>query len=138
MIARFSGAGAGVAVVPSRRRPNRRSSRREFSWNRIASTAQSTGRFAVFGIQLDTADITVDYPDADEPTFPVLRLPDARLRQWYRIDGVPITVVLDALGRVAYRKLGGLSDQPTIDSVLTAATETEVLADLVTVSTSRK
>jgi len=96
------------------------------AWNEIAQHATAEDRFSVYGIQLDSATMRIAYPDADEPRFPVLRLPDPRLQEWYRIRGVPATVVLNASGRVAYRKLGGLTRQATIDSVLTAAAESEL------------
>ena len=68
----------------------------------------------------------------------MLRLPDPRLQEWYRIRGVPVTVVLDHSGRILYKKLGGLSDQAKIDSVLTAAAKTEITADLDTANIGQK
>jgi hypothetical protein len=108
------------------------------AWNRIATEAATHDQFSALGIQLDSANIAIDYPDAEEPAFPVLRLPDPRLQEWYRIRGVPVTVVRDHSGRVLYKKLGGLSDQPTIDSVMIAATNTEIIADLATAIIGQK
>jgi len=102
------------------------------TWNSIASAARKNPGFNTYGIQLDAADMKFDYPDVDVVRFPVLRLPDPRLREWYRVGGVPTTVVLDAAGRVVYKRLGGIATESTIDSVLTAARDSGQTFDLLT------
>jgi hypothetical protein len=89
-------------------------------WNEIALETEAQSRASVFGIQLDTMQLDLEYVDVNELKFPTLRLPDRRLHQWYRIGGVPVTVVLNHEGRVLYSKLGEISGQSVIDSVIAA------------------
>lgn len=88
------------------------------AWNEIALGAETKGNVSVFGIQLDTMKLGAEEAGFGHPQFPVLRLPDSRLRQWYRVRGVPVTVLLNHDGRVLYSKLGEIAERTIIDSVL--------------------
>ena len=93
------------------------------AWNQIALEAGEQEEFGVYGIQLDTAQLADEYANANQLRFPVLTLPDRRLRQWYRIGGVPVTVVLGDAGRVLWAKVGEISERHTIDTVLAVVRE---------------
>ena len=88
------------------------------AWNEIALEAEAQGKVRVFGIQLDTLQLKLEGSGVGHLQFPVLRLPDSRLRQWYRVRGVPVTVLLNHEGRVLYSRLGEMTERPTIDSVI--------------------
>ena len=93
------------------------------AWNRIASEAGSRGEFAIYGIQLDSAQSGLEYAEAHGLGFPLVTLPDPRIQQWYRVHIVPTTVVLDRTGLVVYARGGEITAQETIDSVLAASTK---------------
>ena len=90
------------------------------AWNQIALEAGEQEELGVYGIQLDSVQLAGEYANANQLRFPVLTLPDRRLRQWYRIGGVPVTVVLGDAGRVLWARVGEISERHTIDTVLAA------------------
>ncbi len=90
------------------------------AWNRIASEAGSQGKVAIYGIQLDSAQAGLEYAESYSLSFPLVTLPDPRIRQWYRVRLVPTTVVLDRTGMVVYARGGEITARETIDSVLAA------------------
>ena len=93
------------------------------AWNRIASEAGRQGEVAIYGIQLDSAQSGLEYAEAHGLGFPLVTLPDPRIRQWYRVRLVPTTVVLDRTGLVIYARGGEITAQETIDSVLAASSK---------------
>ncbi|MFQ5705693.1 MAG: peroxiredoxin family protein [Gemmatimonadales bacterium] len=54
------------------------------AWNRIASEAGRQGGVAIYGIQLDSAQSGLEYAQAHGLGFPLVRLPDPRIRQLLR------------------------------------------------------
>ena len=99
------------------------------AWSQIALETNEHDRLSIFGIKLDTVRLQIDDPDTDELRFPIIRLPDPRLVEWYRIGGVPATVVLDHAGRVLYSKMGEISERGSIEAVLAAVRDTAVWTD---------
>ncbi len=99
------------------------------AWNRIASEAGKQGEVAIYGIQLDSAQSGLEYAEEHGLGFPLVTLPDPRIRQWYRVRLVPTTVVLDRTGLVVYARGGEITARETIDSVL-AATRKAVLPEV--------
>lgn len=93
------------------------------AWNEIAQKAAALGEVNVFGIQLDTMQLELGNAGVTALYFPLLNLPDSRLQQWYRVRGVPVTVLLNHEGRVLYSKLGEISERSMIDTVMAAVTD---------------
>ena len=73
---------------------------------------------AVYGISLDSAEVTRRYAEENRLPYPVLRFPEEKLASIYRARAVPVTAVLDAEGRMIHSRVGELSDRAAIDSVL--------------------
>lgn len=73
---------------------------------------------AVYGISLDSAEVTRGYSARNRLPFPVVRFPEDKLASIYRAGTVPLTVVLDEEGRMIHSRLGELKGRPAIDSVL--------------------
>jgi peroxiredoxin len=73
---------------------------------------------AVYGISLDSAEVTRGYAAKHRLPFPVVRFPEDKLASIYRAGTVPLTVVLDEEGRMIHSRLGELKGKPAIDSVL--------------------
>ncbi|MEW5929612.1 MAG: TlpA disulfide reductase family protein [Gemmatimonadota bacterium] len=74
---------------------------------------------AVYGISLDSAEVTRSYAAKNKLPFPVVRFPQDKLTAIYRAGSVPLTVVLDEEGRMIHSHLGELRERASIDSVLT-------------------
>lgn len=90
------------------------------AWSRIAKRA---GDAAVLGIQLDWLYPAAAYRDSMGLTYTVVPLDSAvavRVADWYRVRGVPLTLVVGPDGRVGYVRRGRIVDSLTVDSVLTA------------------
>ncbi len=73
---------------------------------------------AVYGVSLDSVDVTRRYVAANRLPYPVVRFPEDKLVAIYRAGAVPLTVVLDENGRMLHSRLGELKGRPAIDSVL--------------------
>jgi peroxiredoxin len=89
------------------------------AWQQLADTLGARGP-AVVGVSLDSLRPTLDYVREHWLTFPVVELADARMRALYRAKGVPITLVVAEGGRVVHARMGALTTQGAVDSVLAA------------------
>jgi peroxiredoxin len=92
------------------------------AWKRIkaaADTMQSV-RAAVYGVSLDSVDVTRQYIAKHQLPYPTVRFPSDKVAGMYRAGTVPITLVLDEQGRAIYTRTGELKDPQAIDSVLAA------------------
>jgi peroxiredoxin len=94
------------------------------AWNRIAAQVSRRGGIGVYGIQLDSAYRAREYIEEHGVSFPVVTLPPGNLAQrlvaWYRIRGVPLTLVVDEDGRVGFVRVGEITAPEALDSVLAA------------------
>ncbi|HEX2095480.1 MAG TPA: TlpA disulfide reductase family protein [Longimicrobiaceae bacterium] len=72
----------------------------------------------VYGVSLDSTAVTRRYVQENRLPFPVLELPERKLAAIYRAQAVPLTVVLDAEGRMIHSRLGEITERAAIDSVL--------------------
>jgi len=92
------------------------------SWKKIAATldTMSTVRAEVFGVSLDSVEATRKYAQRHALPYPTVRFPDDKVTSMYRAAAVPVTLVLDEQGRTLYSRVGQLSDQVAIDSVIAA------------------
>ena len=91
------------------------------AWQQLATTLRSSAEgVEVIGVSLDSPAATVEYVRDESLTFPIVELPDARMRSLYRAKGVPITLVIGDGGRVLHSRMGALTTQNAIDSVFAA------------------
>ncbi|HEX8904295.1 MAG TPA: TlpA disulfide reductase family protein, partial [Longimicrobiaceae bacterium] len=92
------------------------------AWKRIAGVVDTMTRprAQVYGVSLDSADVTQRYAARNALPYPTVRFPDERLISMYRAGAVPLTLVLDETGRTVYARVGELSARAAIDSVIAA------------------
>ncbi|HEX2188136.1 MAG TPA: TlpA disulfide reductase family protein [Longimicrobiaceae bacterium] len=92
------------------------------AWDAIAAELDTVRSVpvAVYGISLDSADVTRRYAAANRLPFPVVRFPEDKLAAIYRAQTVPLTLVLDERGRTIHSRLGEMTERAAIDSVLAA------------------
>lgn len=93
------------------------------AWREITATLDTVTSVpvAVYGISLSATDVTERYVEENRLPYPVLHFPEEKLAHIYRARSVPLTVVLDAEGRVIHSRLGELSERAAIDSVVAMA-----------------
>ena len=92
------------------------------AWKQIKAAADTITsiRTAVYGVSLDSADVTRKYIAQHRLPYPTVRFPDEKVAGMYRAGTVPITIVLDERGRAIYSRTGELSNQAAVDSVIQA------------------
>ncbi len=90
-------------------------------WNRVAQAVEDSDSVKVFGVVLDSARAAQKYALDHELQFPVAVIPERRLAQLYRINRIPLTLVVDGAGRVAFAKAGELVEETAIDSIISLA-----------------
>lgn len=92
------------------------------AWKQIKAAADTMTsiRAAVFGVSLDSVDITRQYIAKHRLPYPTVRFPDEKIAGMYRAGTVPITLVLDERGRTIYTRTGELKSPAAIDSVMQA------------------
>lgn len=93
-------------------------------WNELVDRihAQSDMRVQIFGISLDGEKETRQYASQEGLRYPVLTATDARFVSLYRVQGIPLTMVLDSEGRVLHARSGSfpLENRLAADSILAA------------------
>jgi peroxiredoxin len=92
------------------------------AWKQLTATLEGLRSPAVdvYGVSLDSVDVTRKYAAEHALPYPTVRFPDERLASMYRAGAVPLTLVLDEEGRTVYSRLGELKAQAAIDSVIAA------------------
>ncbi|HVH12989.1 MAG TPA: TlpA disulfide reductase family protein [Longimicrobium sp.] len=92
------------------------------AWKEVTAAVDTmTGmRATVYGVSLDSADVTRQYITKHGLPYPTIRFPDSRTAGMYRAGTVPVTLVLDENGRAVYTRTGELRDRAAIDSVIAA------------------
>ncbi len=94
------------------------------AWESIATRARSgQSGIEVYGVSLDSLDVTRQYATRHKLSFQTVLFPPGKLPSLYRTRNVPLTLIIDADGRVAYARVGVLSEQTVVDSVLAAMTQ---------------
>ena len=89
-------------------------------WNDIFTKLREDGGTEVLGIGLDSLHLVEMYAHDHELSFPVISLLDRRLAELYRVRSVPLIVLVDAEGHVAYARRGLLETGEQVDSVFLA------------------
>jgi cytochrome c biogenesis protein CcmG/thiol:disulfide interchange protein DsbE len=92
------------------------------AWKQLKAAADTmtSVRAAVYGVSLDSVNVTRDYITKHQLPYPTVRFPNEKLAGMYRAGTVPVTLVLDAQGRTIYSRVGELKSPASIDSVMQA------------------
>ncbi len=92
-------------------------------WKSISSTiaAQANNNVDVVWLSGSNMDSTRAYTIEHGITDQVVKFPNAKWANVFKVRGVPITVVIDRWGRVAHMKAGTFDSQLAQDSVVNAA-----------------
>lgn len=92
-------------------------------WEALATCllADSAHRFDVYGVSLSPLDSTLAYVAAQSPGYHVIRINDLRTSQLFRVKGVPMSLVIDARGQIAFVHPSVFQSVVQRDSVFTAA-----------------
>ena len=92
------------------------------AWKQIKAAADTMTsiRAAVYGVSLDSVNVTRDYIAKHRLPYQTVRFPDEKVAGMYRAGTVPVTLVLDERGRAIYSRTGELKDPAAIDSVMQA------------------
>lgn len=92
------------------------------AWKQIKAAADTmtSVRAAVYGVSLDSVNVTRDYIAKHRLPYPTVRFPDEKVAGMYRAGTVPVTLVLDERGRAIYSRTGELKNPAAIDSVIQA------------------
>jgi peroxiredoxin len=92
------------------------------AWKQIKAAADTmtSVRAAVYGVSLDSVNVTRDYIAKHQLPYPTVRFPNEKLAGMYRAGTVPVTLVLDEQGRAIYSRVGELKSPAAIDSVMQA------------------
>jgi peroxiredoxin len=69
-------------------------------WNAAFDQLRPDSTVVILGVSLDSATATRAYAETNAVPFPVAILNDGRDPAMYRIPGVPLTMVFDAMGRI--------------------------------------
>lgn len=77
-------------------------------------------RATVWGVSLDSVDVTRQYISRHGLPYSTVRFPDEKVAAMYRAGTVPVTLVLDERGRTIYSRTGELKEKIAIDSVIAA------------------
>jgi peroxiredoxin len=93
------------------------------SWNKVAARLEDQPEIGVYGVALDSADAARAYAAERELRFSVIARPDPRLVALYRVSSVPLILILNQNARIAYARLGVLTEAAAVDSVVAAARE---------------
>jgi len=88
------------------------------AWKEIASQLGHNGDVHVYGVSLQSVEETKGFVSEHSIEFPVVSLTDRKLRALYRSHLVPQTVVLDPKGRVEYARVGAVTEDALIDSII--------------------
>ena len=92
------------------------------AWKQITAATDTMTRIraTVYGVSLDSVNVTQQYITKHGLTYPTIRFPNEKVAAMYRSGTVPVTLVLDEQGRTIYSRTGELKDKIAIDSVIAA------------------
>jgi len=92
------------------------------AWKSIEATLDtlSAVRAQVFGVSLDSIEVTRRYAARHALPYPTVRFPEEKLVSMYRAGAVPVTMVLDEQGRTIYARVGEVSSPVVVDSIIDA------------------
>jgi len=88
------------------------------AWKEILSSTTGRTDVDVYGVAVDTSDVLEEYELEHDLSYPIVRMTDPRFVRLFRVTGVPLTMIVDPTGRVAYARRGEFSAGALVDSVL--------------------
>ena len=91
------------------------------AFNALAARLAADSGIGIYGVALDSAMAARSYAVEHGLPFPVIAEPTVRLVSLYRVSSVPLVLVLNEQGRMAYTQLGVLDAPAAVDSVMRAA-----------------
>ena len=91
------------------------------SVNALAAQRAPDSGSVMYGVALDSARAARSYAAEHALRFPVIAEPALRLVGLYRVSSVPLILVLNEQGRMAYTRLGVLDAPAAVDSVVRTA-----------------
>lgn len=92
------------------------------AWKQVTAAVDTMKgtRATVYGVSLDSADVTRQYITKHGLPYQTVRFPSEKVAGMYRAGTVPVTMVLDEQGRTIYSRTGELREKAAIDSVVAA------------------
>jgi peroxiredoxin len=93
------------------------------AWKEIAARVQREhgASVEVLGVALDSVPLAAPYAATHRLPYPVTHFPSARMSRVYAARAVPVTVVIDSAGRIAYARARAVTTPEAIDSIVAAA-----------------
>lgn len=98
------------------------------AWRALRDALADEPDIEIFGLSLDPEAETAIYSAEHDLGFSVVSVPDRPTKSMYRLGAVPLIVILETEGLVRYARLGQLTTQAAVDSVLLAARTTPDVA----------
>jgi peroxiredoxin len=92
------------------------------AWKQITAAVDTMKgtRATVYGVSLDSVDVTKQYIVKHGLPYQTVRFPNEKVAGMYRAGVVPVTLVMDEQGRTIYSRTGELKEKIAIDSVIAA------------------
>ena len=92
------------------------------AWKKLTAAVDTIRSIpaTVYGLSLDSVDVTRKYIAQHGLPYPTIRFPNDRMVNLWRAGSVPLTLVVDEQGRTIYSRLGEIKAQATIDSIVDA------------------
>lgn len=92
-------------------------------WQALARQllADSARRFDVYAVSVSPQDSTLAYIAEHELPYPVLRIEVLRTLRLFRVKGVPMTIVVEPNGQIAYVHPSVIASRAQRDSIFDAA-----------------
>lgn len=87
------------------------------TWNALTDLAESRDDVTAIGVALDSTHLVTAYRGDHDLRYPVVELRDPRFTRLFRVTTVPLTMVIEPDGRVAYVRRGQFASQMLVDSV---------------------
>lgn len=92
------------------------------AWKQLTAAVDTMRsiRATVYGVSLDSVDVTRQYITRHGLPYQTVRFPSDKVAGMYRAGTVPVTLVLDEQGRTIYSRTGELKSKVAVDSVIEA------------------
>lgn len=92
-------------------------------WTKLALRLlqDSAQRFDVYGVSFSPKDSTLAFVAEQSPPFPIVTIDDDRVRKLFRVKGVPISLVIDPNGQVAFVHPSIIASDAQRNSIFAAA-----------------
>lgn len=92
-------------------------------WNTLAGLAGGREDVELVGVALDSVHLARAYQTEHGLAYPVVEMDDRRFARLFRVSGVPLTMIIESDGQVAYARRGEFSSLSALDSATTILDE---------------